>query len=86
MNDPRCITMLVVSILVQTGLTSSAPMPLLMIVNNDSMECARFLPGDECMDCSPPEGWDIFGPYDSCPENYKVVNVTGICRGFENER
>ncbi|NMC09452.1 MAG: hypothetical protein GYA39_00515 [Methanothrix sp.] len=86
MNYPRYILMLVVSILMQTGLALSAPMPLLMIVNNDSMECARFLPGDECMDCTPPAGWDILGPYDSCPENYKIVNVNGTCKGFENER
>lgn len=54
--------MLVVSILMQTGLTTSAPMPLLMIVNNDSMECARFLPGDECMDCSPPAAGIYWAP------------------------
>jgi len=62
MKDSRYIMMTVVSVLMLTGLTLSAPMPLLMIVNNDSMECATFLPGDECMDCSPPAGWDILGP------------------------
>lgn len=68
-----------------SGLAFAAPMQLQMIVNNDSMQCARFLPGDECMDCTPPEGWEILGPYTSCPENYKLVTVNGNCKGFEVE-
>jgi hypothetical protein len=67
------------------GLALAAPMQLQMIVNNDSMQCARFLPGDECMDCTPPEGWEILGPYTSCPENYKLVAVNGNCKGLERE-
>lgn len=77
--------MLILAILMLTGLAFAAPMPLQMIVNNDSMQCARFLPGDECMDCTPPQGWEISGPDGSCPESYTLVNVKGICRGFENE-
>jgi hypothetical protein len=68
------------------GLAFAAPMPLQTIVNNDSMQCARFLPGDECMDCSPPEGWDLLGSFASCPEGYTLVSVNGNCRGFEKER
>lgn len=71
--------------LLLVGLAFAAPMPLQMIVNNDSMQCARFLPGDECMDCTPPEGWVILGAYTSCPENYKLVTVNGNCRGIEIE-
>jgi hypothetical protein len=56
-----------------------------MIVNNDSMQCARFLPGDECMDCTPPEGWEILDSYASCPESYTSVTIKGICIGFERE-
>ncbi len=64
----------------------AAPLPLQMIVNNDTMQCARSLPGDECMDCTPPEGWKILGLYGSCPENYTLVTVRGNCQGFKNER
>ncbi|MFZ2472724.1 MAG: hypothetical protein WAW52_12390 [Methanothrix sp.] len=49
------------------------------------MQCARFLPGDECMYCTTPDGWVILGPYTSCPENYKLVTVNGNCKGFEVE-
>jgi hypothetical protein len=68
------------------GLAFAAPMPLQTIVNNDSMQCARFLPGDECMDCTPPDGWEILGSSASCPERYTLVTVRGNCIGFENER
>lgn len=67
------------------ALASAAPMPLLMIANNNSMQCARFLPGDECMDCTPPVGWEVLGPYSSCPEGYTMVTVNGNCKGFEQE-
>ncbi len=71
--------------LILAGLAFAAPLPLQMIINNDSMQCARFLPGDECMDCTPPEGWDILDPYASCPESYTMVTVKGNCKGLENE-
>jgi hypothetical protein len=68
------------------GPVFAAPLPLQTIVNDESMQCARFLPGDECMDCTPPEGWKILDPGASCPENYTIVTAKGICKGFENER
>ena len=46
-----------------SGIVVAAPLPLQLIVNNDTMQCASFLPGDECMDCAPPDGWEILGPY-----------------------
>lgn len=79
------LTALAALILMLAGPVMAAPMPQQMIVNNDSMQCARFLPGDECMDCTPPEGWDILGPYTSCPEGYTLVTVNGICKGIERE-
>lgn len=74
-----------VFIFILAGLALAAPMPLQTIVNHDSMQCARFLPGDECMDCTPPEGWDILDSHASCPENYTLVTVRGNCKGFEIE-
>jgi hypothetical protein len=69
------------------GLAFAAPMPLQTIVNHDLKQCSSFLPGDECMDCTPPEGWEILGFGESCPENYTTVNerTSGNCRGFEVE-
>jgi hypothetical protein len=72
--------------LMLAGPVLAAPLPLLTIVNDESMECAKFLPGDECMDCMPPEGWKVLGPNASCPEGYTIVTVKGNCKGFENER
>ena len=76
---------LAILIFLLSGLALAAPMQLQMIVNNDSKQCARFLPGDECMDCTPPDGWEILGPYTSCPESYTMVTVNGNCQGFEVE-
>ena len=81
----KIVGLALISLMLAT-LAFAAPMPQQMIVNNDSMQCARFLPGDECMDCTPPEGWEILGSYASCPESYKLVTVNGNCKGFENER
>ncbi len=67
------------------GLAFAAPLPLKLIVNNDSMQCSSFLPGDECSDCIPPGGWEILGPYGPCPENYTLITARGICKGFEVE-
>ena len=69
-----------------SGIVVAAPLPHQWIVNNDTMQCASFLPGDECMDCTPPDGWEILGPYGPCPEDYTLVTVRSNCQGFENER
>jgi hypothetical protein len=75
------------AIMMLAGFASGAPLPLQMIVNNDSMQCSSFLPGDECSECTPPEGWEILGPYWSvpCPENYTMVIARSRCRGIEVE-
>ena len=77
---------IVLSILMLVGIALAAPLPTQIIVNNDTMQCARFLPGDECMDCTPPDGWEILGHYSFCPESYALVEVSGNCKGFEVER
>jgi hypothetical protein len=85
MKDAVLVSILAISILTLVGIALAAPLPLQIIVNNDSMQCARFLPGDECMDCTPPEGWQVLRSYASCPESYKLVTVRGNCTGFEVE-
>ena len=67
------------------GLAFAAPMPQQMIINNESKQCARFLTGDECMDCTPPAGWMALGPGSSCPQGYTMVTVNGNCKGLELE-
>jgi len=76
---------ILLSILMLAGTALAAPLPTQIIVNNDTMQCARFLPGDECMDCTPPDGWEILEQYSSCPSNYALVEVGGNCKGFEVE-
>lgn len=68
------------------GLALGAPLPLEMIANDTTRECAQFLPGDECVDCTIPSGWRNLGRDASCPAGYTIVSVEGICRGFEIER
>lgn len=86
MKPMRFGSIIATSLLVLSVLAFAAPMPLLIIINNSSLECARFLPGDECMDCMPPAGWEILDPYANCPENYNFVAVEGVCKGFEVPR
>ena len=76
---------ILLSILMLAGTALAAPLPTQIIVNNDTMQCARFLPGDECMDCTAPNGWEILEQYSSCPSNYALVEVGGNCKGFEVE-
>jgi hypothetical protein len=76
----------VLFIFIQVGLSLSAPLPSQTMVNNESMQCASFLPGDECMDCVPPAGWEILGRDVPCPEGYTKVSVGGNCTDFEIER
>lgn len=75
----------ILSVFVLVGIGMTAPLPLQLMVNNETMQCARFLPGDECMDCTPPDGWKMMGPHSSCPKNYALVEVSGNCKGFEVE-
>lgn len=71
--------------LMLNGLVLAAPFTE-TIINNATKECAVFLAGDECMDCSPPPGWHSLGGYSSCPKNYTISSVRGTCKGFEIPR
>lgn len=84
MNKANILAVLAIFIISVT--VFAAPLPLQLMVNNDTMQCASLLPGDECMDCIPPDGWEILGPYGPCPEGYTLVTIRGNCQGFENER
>ena len=71
------------SILFLVGLAAAAPLPTQLIVNDDLMQCSDFLPGDECMDCTPPQGWSALPEGSSCPEGYTSVDVRGNCTPFQ---
>jgi hypothetical protein len=67
----------------------AAPLPPMRVVNHQTLECGE-LPygGDECMDCFPPEGWEVLGvAYDvECPPDYTVVDeVSYDCQPFKNQ-
>jgi hypothetical protein len=74
-------------LLTPTGFVLAAPLPPEIIINDTTKECSTFIGGDECMNCTPPSGWHSLG-YDreaSCSENYTMVSVRGLCKGFEIE-
>jgi hypothetical protein len=71
------------------GMVTAAPMPPLLVVNHDSKECAEIFGGDECMDCFPPEGWEILGGSSQaqCPPSYDwIQELDYTCQGFKNQR
>jgi len=68
----------------------AAPLPPMRAVNHETKECGQ-LPfgGDECMDCFPPEGWEVLGAADAapCPEGYTDVgDLDYTCQGFRIDR
>jgi hypothetical protein len=66
----------------------AAPLPPLLVVNHKTKQCSQIFGGDECMDCFPPEGWEILG-FDSqaeCPSGYTFIeDVEYTCQGFKNQ-
>ena len=70
----------------QAHASMSAPS---VVVNDGTQECMEgFHTGDECVFCTPPEGWKIVGSqYNStCPEGYTIIDdLKGTCRGYQNE-
>jgi hypothetical protein len=66
----------------------AAPLPPNLVVNRDERQCAEIFAGDECMDCFPPEGWEVVGyaHEQACPAGYIFVqDLETTCRGFKNE-
>ncbi len=69
--------------------TLAAPLPPLRVVNHPAQECSEIpFGGDECMDCFPPEGWEVLGVASDvpCPAGYAVVEgVDYDCQPFKNQ-
>ena len=65
----------------------AAPAPDKLVVNHETRECATIFGGDECMDCLPPDGWEVLGwSYQAeCPEGYAFTQVEETCTPFKNE-
>ncbi|MCX5700416.1 MAG: hypothetical protein NTZ63_02590 [Candidatus Omnitrophica bacterium] len=64
------------------NLLTAEPMPEAIAVNDQTKECAVFFLGDECTDCSVPEGWRQTGysNQSDCPDGYKKIDtVESVC-------
>jgi hypothetical protein len=68
-------------------IVQAEPAPDKLVVNHETKECAIIFGGDECMDCLPPEGWEVLGwSYQSeCPAGYTLTEVEEICTPFKTE-
>jgi hypothetical protein len=88
MKRTRPLLAFVALVLVPWSTVVAAPMPPLTVVNHDTKECAQIFGGDECMDCFPPEGWEILGVSSEfeCPEGYTLIDTLDYtCQGFKNQ-
>jgi hypothetical protein len=68
--------------------SAAAPIPPLRVVNHETKECGEIFGGDECMDCFPPDGWEIIGEAfdEPCPEGYEDIGSPGYsCESFKNQ-
>ena len=74
-------------VVICSNLTSAAPAMPALGINDETMECAEFFMGDECISCSLPQGWRSIGnPYDNeCPEGYAKVLGEPICKPLKVE-
>ena len=83
---PKIIITLCIIVICSNLTSASQAMPVLGI-NNETMECAEFFMGDECISCSLPQGWRSIGnPYDNeCPEGYTKVQGEPICKPLKND-
>lgn len=71
-----------------TSVAIAAPIPPLRVVNHETKECGEIFGGDECMDCFPPEGWEIIGRAfdEDCPEGYEDIDSPGYaCEPFKDQ-
>jgi len=68
-------------------IVQAEPAPEKLVANHKTKECATIFGGDECMDCLPPEGWEVLGwSYQvECPAGYTFTEVEEICTPFKNE-
>jgi hypothetical protein len=76
------------ALLLPAASAAAAPVPPLRVVNHEAKACGEIFGGDECMDCYPPEGWEILGVASeaACPSGYAVLEDVEVhCRGFKNQ-
>jgi hypothetical protein len=69
------------------GKALAVPAPPEIAVNHETKECAEFFGGDECMSCSPPEGWEILGDSSEveCPAGYTFTSIEPVCRHSKSQ-
>jgi len=75
----KVVAVSIIVVFFVSGLTLlAAPMPPQHVVNHTTKECATILGGDECMDCYPPEGWQVVdGGEGWCPEGFAPIQHLG---------
>jgi len=81
----RLLTALVALLLMSAGICLAAPLPTETIVNDTTKECSSFFAGDECLDCTPPAGWERLEAGADCPEGFEAVDVEGICHELQTD-
>jgi len=81
------VVLVVLGMAAYWGHVSAAPAPPKVVVNHETRQCAEIFGGDECMDCNPPEGWEVLGfsPPAACPADYTLVEIEPICTHFKVE-
>ena len=82
------VILLLTTLFVSSGQVALAePAPSKLVVNHETQQCAIIFGGDECIDCFPPEGWEVLGwSYQAeCPENYTFTEVEENCIPFKDE-
>ena len=81
------ITLLLFLLFAGPGMVFAEPTPLRIAVNHETRQCAEFGCGDECSDCTLPEGWVVLG-YSfnvACLAGYEVVEIEAAWVPLANE-
>jgi hypothetical protein len=89
MNVGKSLLWLTVVVLLCSGSQRAfaAPAPPELVVNHETKQCAEFVAGDDCVNCSPPEGWEVLGGWGEveCPEGYTGVEIQAVCQAAKND-
>jgi hypothetical protein len=66
-----------VLLLITISVAYAAPMPLRIVVNHQTRQCAHVTTGDECGDVILPPDWEYLDPSlgEKCPDNYTFIDL-----------
>ena len=79
------VILVLLGVMVSWGRVTAAPAPPKVVVNHETRQCAEIFGGDECMDCNPPQGWEVLGysPPAVCPVDYTLVEIRANLHPFQ---